>query len=181
MRINNNINVSEVRLIDQDGNQAGIVSVADALRMARNADMDLVEIAPTAKPVVCKILDYGKYKYRESKKRHDARLRQKQVEVKEIKFHLISSEADYAVKLRNAKRFLGSDNRVKVSLWMRGREVSKQDLALNRLNRFAEDLTEVAEVEQKPNLEGKRLGMLLVPKRKKQNKEVKKNAKNENQ
>lgn len=152
--------------------------------MAKNQGLDLVEIAPTSNPVVCKILDYGKYKYRESKKRHEARTRQKQVEVKEIKFHLIISEADYQVKLRNAMRFLDGGNRVKVSLWMRGREVVKQDIAQARLKRFSDDLAELADIEQQPNLEGKRLGMLLVPKRKKRDKPEKgahQDGKNENQ
>lgn len=138
-----------------------------ALRMAQEQKMDLVEIAPQAKPVVCKILNYGKYKYRESKKRHEARVKQKAVEVKEIKFHLIISRGDYEVKLRNAIRFLTNGNRVKTTLWFRGREVAKQSIALERLKEFATDLADHADIEQTPNLEGKRLTMLLVPKKKK--------------
>lgn len=145
--------------------------------MARGAELDLVEVAPTAKPVVCKILDYGKYKYRESKKRHEARVRQKQVELKEIKFHLVISDADYAVKLRNARRFLSDGNRVKVTWWFRGREVSKIDIAMRNLDRFVADLSDLAEVEQKPNLEGKRLHMMMTPKKNRSTK----NAKNEDQ
>ncbi len=164
-----------MRLIDQDGEQAGVVSIANAMKMARDVDLDLVEIAPSAKPVVCKILDYGKYKYRASKKRHEARVKQKQVELKEIKFHLVISEADYNVKLRNAIRFLESGNRVKVSWWFRGREVSKIDIAMRSLDRFVLDVEEYGDVEQKPNLEGKRLHMLLIPKK---NRSVK-NAKDE--
>lgn len=133
--------------------------------MARAANLDLVEIAPTGKPVVCKILDYGKHKYRESKKRHEARMKQKQVELKEIKFHLVISAADYAVKLKNAKRFLESGNRVKVTWFFRGREVSKIDIAMRNLERFVADLEDVADIDQKPNLEGKRLQMLLTPKK----------------
>lgn len=164
--MNEDITVSEVLLIGAEGNQIGVTPTRKALAMAREQEMDLVEIAPFARPVVCKILDYGKYKYRESKKRHEARIKQKTVEVKEIKFHLVISRADYEVKLRNAVRFLTAGNRVKVTLWFRGREVSKQEIALERLNRFADDLAEQADVEQRPNLEGKRLTMLLVPKRK---------------
>ena len=166
LRVNEDITVSEVLLIGAEGNQIGVTPTRKALAMAREQEMDLVEIAPFARPVVCKILDYGKYKYRESKKRHEARIKQKTVEVKEIKFHLVISRADYEVKLRNAVRFLTAGNRVKVTLWFRGREVSKQEIALERLNRFADDLAEQADVEQRPNLEGKRLTMLLVPKRK---------------
>ena len=133
--------------------------------MARAANLDLVEIAPAEKPVVCKILDYGKHKYRESKKRHEARMKQKQVELKEIKFHLVISEADYAVKLKNAKRFLESGNRVKASWFFRGREVSKIDIAMRTLERFVSDLEAVSDVDQKPNMEGRRLQMLLTPKK----------------
>lgn len=145
--------------------------------MARDAELDLVEVAPTAVPVVCKILDYGKYKYRENKKRHEARVKQKNVEVKEIKFHLVISEADYAVKMKNARRFLESGNRVKVSWWFRGREVSKVDIAMRSLERVVADLADIGDVEQKPNLEGKRLHMLLTPKKKRMNK----HAQDENQ
>lgn len=150
--------------------------------MAVVAQMDLVEIAPLAKPVVCKILDYGKFKYRENKKQHEARVRRKQVDVKEIKFHLVISEADYGVKLRNAVRFLNDGDRVKVSVWFRGREISKQQIGMERLRRFARDLQDYGAVEQAPNLEGKRMNMLIVPKRNKvgQEKGEKNNAKNEN-
>lgn len=165
LRVNQDITVSEVRLIDQHGNQSGIVPIGRALEMASEAEMDLVEIAPGAAPVVCKILDYGKHKFRESKKRHEARTRQKRVDVKEIKFHLTISDADYAVKRRNAERFLEGGNRVKVSLWFRGREISKQHLGLERLRLFYKDLSPLADVEQKPNMEGKRLHMLLSPKK----------------
>lgn len=173
LRVNDNIVVSEVRLIDQNGLQAGVVPITKALDMARQARLDLVEIAPTATPVVCKILDYGKYKYQESKKRHQARVRQKQVEMKEIKFHLVISESDYAVKLKNAQRFLEAGNRVKVSWWFRGREISKVDIAMRTLERFVADLDAVADMEQKPNLEGKRLQMLLTPKKNRSTKNAK--------
>lgn len=154
-------------LIDEEGKKAGVVALDAALALAKRKSLDLVEISPTAKPPVCKLLDYGKYRYRESKKRHEAKVRQKHIDVKEVKFHLVISEADYEVKLRNAKRFLGQDNRVKASIWFRGREISKQEIGLQRLQRFAADLAEVADVEQQPNLLGKSMSMLLVPKRKK--------------
>lgn len=167
MRVNHDITAPEVLLIDESGKKAGLLPLADALERAHEQNMDLVEISPLTDPVVCKILDYGKHLYDENKKRHKAKARQKQAEVKEVKFHLVISDADYAVKLRNAKRFLAASHRVKVSMWFRGREISKQEIGLKRLHKFAADLQEDADIEQRPNLIGKSLSMLLVPKRKK--------------
>ena len=164
LRINQDITSSEVRLIDADGSQIGVVSLAVAQQRATDAAMDLVEISPDARPVVCKILDYGKFKYRESKKRQEARSRQKQVEIKEIKFRLSTGEADYAVKLRNARRFLDGGDRVKSLVVLRGREIMKQSLGRQRLERLREDLADIAEVERGPVLEGNRLQMFFLPK-----------------
>lgn len=175
MRVNGDIIAREVRLIDADGKQAGIVPLSDALRRADEQSLDLVEIAPGSTPPVCKILDYGKHKYWQNKKRHEARAKQKQVEVKEIKFRLSISSADYEVKLRCAERFLQEGNRVKAAVWFRGREIVKQDYGQEKLRQLSKDLNELADVEQAPNMEGRRLQMLFVPKRK-----DKKNAKNEN-
>ena len=174
MRVNGDIVAGEVRLIDADGSQVGIVSLRDAQRRADEQSLDLVEISPDSKPCVCKILDYGKHKYWQNKKRHEARAKQKQVEVKEIKFRLSISSADYGVKLRSAERFLQEGNRVKAAIWFRGREIVKQDFGQEKLRKLASDLDEFADVEQAPNMEGRRLQMLFVPKRK-----DKKNAKNE--
>ena len=175
MRVNGDIIAGEVRLIDADGKQAGIVPLSDALRRAGEQSLDLVEISPGSTPPVCKILDYGKHKYWQNKKRHEARAKQKQVEVKEIKFRLSISSADYEVKLRSAERFLQEGNRVKAAIWFRGREIVKQDYGQEKLRQLSKDLNELADVEQAPNMEGRRLQMLFVPKRK-----DKKNAKNEN-
>lgn len=179
MRFNHDIVAPEVLLIDADekdgkdgtkgkkGTKIGEVSLSEALDIAQARGLDLVEIDPTKQPVVCKLVDYGQYRYNESKKRHRARAHQKQIEVKEVKFHLVISEADYDVKRRRAERFLTQGNRVKASIWFRGREISKQEIGLQRLQRFAEDLSPHADVEQQPNLLGKSMSMLLVPKRKK--------------
>jgi len=164
LRINQDITSPEVRLIDADGKQVGVVSLAAAQQRADEAAMDLVEISPDARPVVCKILDYGKFKYRESKKRQEARARQKQVEIKEIKFRLGTGEADYAVKLRNARRFLTGGDRVKSLVVLRGREIMKQSLGRQRLEKFRDDLADIAEVERGPVLEGNRLQMFFLPK-----------------
>lgn len=164
LRINGEITSSEVRLINAEGKQIGVVSLAVALQQAEDAAMDLVEISPDARPVVCKILDYGKYKYRESKKRQEARARQKHVEIKEIKFRLGTGEADYAVKLRNARRFLTSGDRVKALVVLRGREITKQEIGRQRLERMREDLADISEVERGPILEGNRLQMFFLAK-----------------
>lgn len=166
LRINQDITAAEVRLIGPDGAQIGVVSLAEAQRRARALNLDLVEISPDARPCVCKLLDYGKFKYRESKKRQEARTRQKQVEVKEIKFRLATGEADYAVKLRNAVRFLEGGDRVKALVAFRGREIVKQSLGRQRLERLREDLGELADVERGPVLEGNRLQMFFMPKTK---------------
>lgn len=155
-----------MRLIGADGQQIGIVSRAEAQKQAFENNMDLVEISPDTSPVVCKLLDYGKYKYRENKKRQEAKSRQKQVEVKEIKFRLATGEGDYNVKLRNAVRFLGEGNRVKALVAFRGREIVKQEIGRERLSRLQQDLQEYADVERAPILEGNRLHMFFMPKAK---------------
>lgn len=164
LRINQDITASEVRLIGKDGAQIGVVSIAEAQRRATAEEVDLVEISPDAHPCVCKLMDYGKFKYRESKKRQEARARQKQVEVKEIKFRLATGEGDYAVKLRNAIRFLTGGDRVKALVAFRGREIVKQNLGAQRLERLREDLAEYADVERGPVLEGNRLQIFFMPK-----------------
>lgn len=167
MRINGEIDAPQVRLIGQDGVQLGIVSLREALIKAEEAELDLVEIAPQAKPPVCKIMDYGKFKYQEQKKRHEAKLKQKQIQVKEIKFRPNTDEADYQVKLRNLVRFLTEGDKTKVTLRFRGREIAHQELGVQLLKRIEEDLKEYGSVEQFPKLEGRQMVMVLAPKKKK--------------
>ncbi len=143
------------------------MSLRQALLAAEDAELDLVEIAPTAQPPVCRIMDFGKFKYQESKRQHEAKLKQKQVQVKEVKFRPGTDEGDYQVKLRNLLRFLGEGDKAKVTLRFRGREMTHQELGLALLKRVEADLTEVALVEQFPKLEGRQMVMVLAPKKKK--------------
>jgi translation initiation factor IF-3 len=150
-----------------DGEQLGIVSLREALAKAEEAELDLVEIAPQASPPVCRIMDYGKYKYHEQKKQHEARLKQKQIQVKEVKFRPRTDEADYQVKLRNLIRFLADGDKTKVTLRFRGREMAHQEFGVQLLKRIEEDLAEHGLVEQFPKLEGRQMVMVLGPRKKK--------------
>ncbi len=158
-RINEEITSPEVRLI-------GIVSLAAANKMAEEAGVDLVEIAPTAKPPVCRVMDYGKYKYAEAKKRHEAKLKQKQIQVKEVKFRPGTDEGDYKIKLRNLIRFLEEGDKTKVTLRFRGREMAHQEFGVKLLERIRTDLDPFGVVEQMPKLEGRQMIMVLSPKKK---------------
>jgi translation initiation factor IF-3 len=151
-------------LIGAGGEQVGVVSLATANKMAEEAELDLVEIAPTAQPPVCRIMDYGKFKYRESKKRHEAKLKQKQIIVKEVKFRPGTDEGDYKIKLRNLIRFLGEGDKTKVTLRYRGRELAHQEFGIRLLERVRGDLAEHGVVEQWPKMEGRQLVMVLAPK-----------------
>jgi translation initiation factor IF-3 len=142
------------------------VTIAEAMRMAEEKEIDLVEIAPTAKPPVCRLMDYGKFKYRESKKAHEAKLKQKQIQVKEVKFRPGTDEGDYKIKVRNLIRFLTEGDKAKVTLRFRGREMAHQELGLQLLRRVEADLKEVALVEQFPKMEGRQMIMILGPKKK---------------
>ena len=143
-----------MRLVAENGDQLGIVPVRDALKMAEERDVDLVEIAPTAVPPVCKLMDYGKFKYREQKKAHEAKLKQKQIQVKEIKFRPGTDEGDYQIKLRNLIQFLDEGDKAKVTLRFRGREMAHQEFGVRLLERVRNDLEPYALVEQFPKLEG---------------------------
>jgi len=165
-RINEEITSPEVRLIGVEGEQVGIVSLAAANKMAEEAGVDLVEIAPTAKPPVCRIMDYGKYKYAEAKKRHEAKLKQKQIQVKEVKFRPGTDEGDYKIKLRNLIRFLEEGDKTKVTLRFRGREMAHQEFGVKLLERIRTDLDPFGVVEQMPKLEGRQMIMVLSPKKK---------------
>ncbi|TMG76935.1 MAG: translation initiation factor IF-3 [Betaproteobacteria bacterium] len=176
-RINIEINAPEVRLIGANGEQVGIVPIAQAMKMAEEAEVDLVEIAPLAKPPVCKLMDYGKFKYREAKKAHEAKLKQKQIHVKEVKFRPGTDEGDYQIKLRNLIKFLEEGDKAKVTLRYRGREMAHQEFGVRLIERVKQDLEPYALVEQFPKMEGRQLIMVLAPKKGK--KEVKKAAKKE--
>jgi len=153
-------------LIGSEGEQLGVVSLRQALQTAEEADLDLVEISPTAKPPVCKIMDFGKFKYQESKKQHEAKLKQKLVQVKEIKFRPGTDEGDYQIKLRNITRFLSEGDKVKVTLRFRGREMTHQELGLAQLKRVEADVAGLAVTEQFPKMEGRQMIMVLGPKKK---------------
>ena len=162
-RVNEMINSPNVRLIDENGNQVGIVSRFEAMRRAQEAGLDLVEIAATASPPVCKILDYGKFKYELQKKAADARKKQKVILVKEIKMRPSIDVHDYDVKMRQMKGFLGEGDKVKVTLRFRGREMAHQQLGMKVLQRVKVDLEAIAKVESEPRLEGRQMVMVLAP------------------
>lgn len=154
-----------VRLIGSDGEQLGILDIASALERAAQDNLDLVEISPSADPPVCRLMDFGKHLYNESKKRAAAKKNQKQVQVKEVKFRPRTDEGDYQIKLRNLRRFLEHGDRAKVTLRFRGREMAHQELGLELLQRVEEDLTGLAIVEQRPKLEGRQMVMVMSPKK----------------
>ena len=154
-----------MRLVGVEGEQLGIVKIFDALRQAEDAELDLVEIAPTAQPPVAKIMDYGKFKYQESKKQHEAKQKQKQVQIKEIKFRPATDEGDYQIKLRNLIRFLGEGDKAKITLRFRGREMAHQEFGVRLLERIKADLEPHSVVESFPRMEGRQMVMLLAPKK----------------
>jgi translation initiation factor IF-3 len=156
--------VLRVRLVDERGNMVGVVGRNEALAMATDAGLDLVEIAPGADPPVCKILDYGKFKYEEQKKKNEARKKQKIIEVKEIKLRPSIDIHDYAVKMRSMNKFIEEGDKVKVTMRFRGRELAHQELGMNVLMRVKEDLDGVAKVEQTPRMEGRQMTMVVSPK-----------------
>ncbi|MER0204903.1 MAG: translation initiation factor IF-3 [Nitrosomonas sp.] len=166
VRINQEIDVQEVRLIGVNAEQIGVVTLAEANALAEEAGVDLVEIAPTAQPPVCRLMDYGKFRYQESKKKHDAKIKQKQVQIKEIKFRPNTDEGDYNIKLRNLISFLNEGDKVKVTLRFRGREMAHQEFGMRLLERVKGDLEAFAIVEQFPKMEGRQMVMVLSPKKK---------------
>ena len=153
-----------MRLIDQDGEQAGIVTLAQALSMAEEAELDLVEISPNAKPPVCRIMDYGKFKYEQQKRDKEAKKKQKIVTIKEVKLRPNIEDHDFDVKKKNALRFLEDGDKVKVTIMFRGRELSHPELGRVLLVRMAKELADIANVEREPKLEGKNMIMILNPK-----------------
>jgi translation initiation factor IF-3 len=162
-RVNEEIRVPQVRLIDQNGEMVGVLSTREALIRAYDAGLDLVEISPNAVPPVCKVLDYGKYKYEQQKKANEARKKQKTVEIKEIKVRPNIDDHDYEVKMKQMKGFIGEGDKVKVTLRFRGREMAHQDLGLKVLERIRADLGDAIKVEQMPRLENRQMIMVLAP------------------
>lgn len=157
-----------MRVIDDKGEQLGILATADALAQANDAGLDLVEVSPTADPPVCRIMDYGKFIYEQHKKSHAAKRKQKQIEIKEVKFRPGTEDGDYAVKLRNLTRFLTEGDKAKITLRFRGREMLHMELGRQMLDRIVKDLAELAVVESYPRLEGRQMVMMLGPKKKPQ-------------
>ncbi|WP_087504853.1 translation initiation factor IF-3 [Neiella marina] len=163
-RINEHIRAQEVRLTGPEGDQMGIVSLQEAMNAAEEAGMDLVEISPNAEPPVCRVMDYGKFLYEKSKSLKEQKKKQKQIQVKEVKFRPGTDEGDYQVKLRNLRRFLEGGDKAKVTLRFRGREMAHQNLGIDLLNRIKTDLEELAQCESFPNrVEGRQMVMVLAP------------------
>ncbi|WP_241503825.1 translation initiation factor IF-3 [Ferruginivarius sediminum] len=161
--MNEQINVREVRLIDQDGENVGVVSTDDARQRAVDAGLDLVEISPTSTPPVCKILDFGRYKYELQKRQNEARKKQKIIDVKEIKMRPNIDEHDYNVKMRSIQKFLGEGDKVKVTMRFRGREMAHQELGQRLLERVREEVGDLAKVEASPKMEGRQMIMVIAP------------------
>ena len=164
-RVNQEINSPSLRLIDAEGNQVGIVTLREALDAADESGYDLVEISPNAEPPVCRLMDYGKFLFQQNKKRQAANKKQTRIQVKEVKFRPGTEEGDYQTKLRNLKRFLDHGDKTKVTMWFRGREMRHQELGMKLLKRVEADLNEMAKVEQFPRLEGRRMSMVLTPRK----------------
>ena len=167
MRLNEDIEASTVRLVSDDGTQVGIVGLQQALDLAREKTMDLVEISPDAEPPGCKIMDYGKHVFDLKKKTAMQKKKQKQTQVKEMKFRPGTDEGDYQIKLRNVTRFLENGDKAKITLRFRGREMAHQDLGIAMVKRIEHDLENIAQVEQYPKLEGRQMTMVFAPKSKK--------------
>lgn len=163
-RVNGRIRAPEIRLIGADGENLGVVDPRKALMLAEEAGLDLVEISPNATPPVCKIMDFGKYKYETQKREAEARKKQKIIEIKEIKFRPGTDKHDYDVKMRSVMKFLEEGDKVKITLRFRGREMAHQELGLDLLNRVADDVKDVAKIENMPKLEGRQMVMMIAPK-----------------
>ncbi|QXP86013.1 translation initiation factor IF-3 [Methylococcus sp. ANG] len=166
-RLNEEITAPAVRLIGADGQQLGIVSTREARQIAYDADLDLVEISPTSDPPVCRVMNYGKFRFEQNKKLQASKKKQKLIQIKEVKFRPGTDEGDYQVKLRNLIRFLNDGDKAKITVRFRGRELAHRELGMDLLKRIETDLEEYASVEQFPKLEGRQMSMTLAPKKKK--------------
>jgi len=163
--VNEQIRVKEVRVVDENGGQVGIMPTQQALSLAHERELDLVEVAPSASPPVCRIMNYGKFQYQKSKREHDARKHQKQVVLKEVKFRPKTDEHDYQFKKNHIIRFMTDGNKAKATVVFRGREMSHQDLGRRLMDRLIQELKEVAEVERAPKMEGYSLIAIFMPKK----------------
>lgn len=163
MRVNGQIRVREVRVIDQEGEQLGIMQTREALALAQERDLDLVEVAPNARPPVCRVMDYGKFRYEQSKREREARRRQKTLTLKEVRMSPKIDTHDLQIKMRNAQRFLQDGDKVKLTVRFRGREIVHADMARQKLTEMAKQLDELAVVERAPRLEGRHMIMILAP------------------
>ena len=163
-RVNEQISIPEVRVVDADGEMVGVISTQEGIEMAAEVGLDLVEVSPNADPPVCKILDYGKYKYEAQKKANEARKKQKVILIKEIKMRPGIDEHDYQVKMRNVRRFIDDGDKVKMTIRFRGREMAHQNLGMDVLHRVRDEMLELAKVEQFPRTEGRMMTMVLAPK-----------------
>lgn len=161
-RTNEYISSPSVRVVDEEGDMLGVMPTEQALELAKQRGLDLVEISPNAEPPVCKIIDFGKYKYEEQKRANDAKKKQKTVQVKEVKVRPNIGDHDYQVKIRSIEKFISAGNKVKVSLRFRGREITHQDIAIRLMERIIEDIQEFAKAEVEPKMEGRQLAMILV-------------------
>ena len=166
-RLNGEITIPKLRLVGINNEPIGIASLSEALQMAEEANVDLVEVAPTAEPPVCRLMDYGKFRYQEQKKAHEAKMKQKVIQVKEIKFRPGTDDGDYNIKLRNIIKFLDEGDKCKITLRFRGREMAHQDIGMRMLERLKEDLEQQGQVEQFPKMEGRQMIMVMAPKKKK--------------
>ena len=164
-RINGEIHAPEVRLLGIENEQLGVFRLGEARRMAEEADVDLVEIAPNATPPVCRLMDYGKFRYQEQKRAAEAKARQKVVQIKEVKFRPQTDDGDYNIKLRNMISFLQEGDKVKITLRFRGREMAHQEFGIRLLERVRNDIEEIAQVESMPRLEGRQMVMVFAPKK----------------
>ena len=162
-RVNGKITAQKVRLVGASGEMVGVVSIEDAMRRAREAGLDLVEVSPNAEPPVCKVLDYGKYKYEAQKKANEARKKQKTINLKEIKIRPAIDDHDFETKMKRTHKFLESGDKVKITLRFRGREMAHQDLGMKVMNRVKEHVAEIAKVETQPKMEGRQAIMILAP------------------
>ncbi|MFH1625946.1 MAG: translation initiation factor IF-3 [Pseudomonadota bacterium] len=162
--INEKIRSPQVRVISSEGNQLGIMPLKEALGIAREEDLDLVEVAPNSNPPVCRIMDYGKFKYKQSKKVHDAKKSQTTFQVKEVRVRANTEEHDLQFKLRSIKRFLETGNKAKISVIFRGREISHREMGAQMLDRIAEQVKDIGVVEQRPKLEGRNMAIIIAPK-----------------